>query len=79
MDIIKDKIKLKEMIQDIRKEIVIEQSYIIPDIKKDIVKNIISNGNIFIEKVEIQANRIKIDGKAIIFNMYLNSDEEIVC
>lgn len=76
MDIIKDKIKLKEMIQDIRKEIVIEQSYIIPDIKKDIVKNIISNGNIFIEKVEIQANRIKIDGKAIIFNMYLNSDEE---
>ena len=43
MDIIKDKIKLKEMIQDIRKEIVIEQSYIIPDIKK-IKKNSLFKG-----------------------------------
>lgn len=76
MDIIKDKVNLKEMIQNIKKEIIIEQSYIIPDIKPDVIKNIISNGNIFIEKIEIQSNRVKIDGKAIIFDMYLNSNEE---
>ena len=76
MDIIKDKIKLKEMVQDINKEIILEQNYIIPDVKKDVVKNIIANGNIFIENLELQSNRIKINGKAIIFNMYLNSDEE---
>ena len=75
MDIIKDKIRVREAALKIKKEITIEQSYIIPDIKPDIVKNIIANGNIFIEKSEIQSKRIKIDGKLLVFDMYLDNEE----
>lgn len=79
MDIIKDKIRVKGVIENIKKEITIEQSYIIPDIKPDIVKNIVANGNIFIEKLEVQSRRIKIDGKMLLFNMYLDNEENNNC
>lgn len=75
MEIIKDKIKTRECIENCRKLIKIEQSYIIPDIKPDIIKSIVSNGNVYVEKAELQTRRMKIDGKLLTFNMYLDSEE----
>ena len=75
MEIIKDKIKTRECIENCRKNIRVEQSYIIPDIKPDIIKNTVSNGVIYIDKEEIQSKRIKVDGKLLTFNMYIDSEE----
>lgn len=74
MDIIKDKIKIMELSNTVKKEFDINQNYIIPDIKSDIVKVVNTSGNVFIEKQEIQNDRIKIEGSILAFNLYIDGE-----
>ena len=74
MDIIKDKIKIMELSNTAKKEFDINQNYIIPDIKSDIVKVINTSGNIFIEKQEVQNDRIKIEGSILALNLYIDGE-----
>lgn len=75
MDIIREDLKLKEIKNSIEKSLKVEQNYIIPDIKSDIIKSILVNGNVFISKTEIQSNKIKVEGNLNIYNLYLDNDE----
>ena len=74
MDIIKDKIKIMELSNSTKKEFDINQSYIIPDIKSDIIKVTNTSGNVFIEKEEIQNDRIKIEGSILALSLYLDGE-----
>lgn len=74
MDIIKDKIKVMELSNSTKKEFDINQSYIIPDIKSDIIKVTNTSGNVFIEKEEIQNDRIKIEGSILALSLYLDGE-----
>lgn len=74
MDIIKDKIKVMELSNSTKKEFDINQSYIIPDIKSDIIKVTNTSGNVFIEKEEIQNDRIKIEGTILALSLYLDGE-----
>jgi len=76
MDIIKDNLRIKEPVKKIKKEILVEQSYIIPDSKADIIKNTFVNGNAFVSKIEVQSNKIKIDGSLNVYVLYLDSEEK---
>lgn len=74
MDIIKDKIKVMELSNSMKKEFDINQSYIIPDIKSDIIKVTNTSGNVFIEKEELQNDRIKIEGSILALSLYLDGE-----
>ncbi len=75
MELKKDKVKVREEIDRITKEISTTQSYVIPDTKKDIIKNIVSNANAFIENVDIHDRKIRLDGKIKVYSLYLDGDE----
>ena len=75
MDIVKENLIIKEQAFKISKSIIVDQNYLIPDVKQDFISNTLINGNVFISKTEIQSGKLKVEGTVNIYDLYLNSEE----
>lgn len=53
----------------------VEEDFVVPDIKPDILNTIRTNGNVCIYKKEIMEGKVKIDGAVQVYIMYLADDE----
>ena len=62
IEVLQDNICINRLVERKKKEITLESSIILPDVKPDIVKPIDLSGNVCIYKKEIINGRIKIDG-----------------
>lgn len=62
IEVLQDNICINRLVERKKKEITLESSIIVPDVKPDIVKPIDLSGNVCIYKKEIINGRIKIDG-----------------
>ena len=76
IEVLQDNLCVNRLIEGKKKEITLESSIIVPDIKPDIVKPIDLSGNVCIYKKEIQDGKIKIDGTINTYIMYLADDGE---
>lgn len=54
---------------------VVEGDVIVPDIKPDILSLINVDGNVFINKKEVQDGKVKLDGAVEVFALYVADDE----
>ena len=62
IEVLQDNLCVNRLIERKKKEITLESSIIVPDVKPDIVKPIDLSGNVCIYKKEIINGRVKIDG-----------------
>ena len=62
IEVLQDNLCVNRLIEGKKKEITLESSIIVPDIKPDIVKTIDLSGNVCIYKKEMINGKIKIDG-----------------
>ena len=79
IEVLQDNICINRLVERKKKEITLESSIIVPDVKPDIVKPIDLSGNVCIYKKEIINGRIKIDGTIDCNIIYLvdSGDESI--
>jgi len=56
--------------------IIIEEDFVVPDIKPDILNTVTNNGTVCIYKKEVMDGKIKLDGTINVYVMYLADDEE---
>ena len=79
IEVLQDNLCVNRLIEGKKKEITLESSIIVPDIKPDIVKPIDLSGNVCIYKKEIINGRVKIDGTIDSNIIYLvdSGDESI--
>lgn len=54
----------------------VEEDFVVPDIKPDILNTIRTNGTVCIYKKEVMDGKVKIDGCIHVYIMYLADDEE---
>lgn len=54
----------------------VEEDFVVPDIKPDILNTIRTNGTICIYKKEVMDGKVKLDGCVNVYIMYLADDEE---
>ena len=57
----------------------VEEDFVVPDIKPDILNTIRTNGTICIYKKEVMDGKIRLDGCINAYIMYLADDERIKC
>ncbi len=57
---------------------IVEEDFVVPDIKPDILSTIRTSGNVCIYKKEVMDGKVKIDGMVQVYIMYL-ADEENSC
>lgn len=55
---------------------IVEEDFVVPDIKPDILNTIRTNGTICIYKKEVMDGKVKLDGCINVYIMYLADDEE---
>ena len=72
----KNTITINKKIAMYEKEIEVSGDIIVPDIKPDIVNVIASNGNAYIYKEEISAEKVKVDGNLDSYIVYLADNGE---
>ncbi|MBR3132471.1 MAG: DUF3794 domain-containing protein [Clostridia bacterium] len=75
-EIVKENLTIKQNLETIGKDVVLEQDYILPDIKPDIISVLCSNGNVFVSKREIINNKVKLEGGVNLFITYLADSGE---
>ena len=79
IEVLQDNLCVNRLIEGKKKEITLESSIIVPDIKPDIVKPIDLSGNVCIYKKEMINGKIKIDGTIDSNIIYLaDSGEETI-
>lgn len=79
IEVLQDNLCVNRLIEGKKKEITLESSIIVPDIKPDIVKPIDLSGNVCIYKKELVNGRVKIDGTIDSNIIYLvDSGDELV-
>ena len=79
IEVVNDNLCVNRLVEKQRKEVILENSIIVPDVKPDIVKPVDCSGNICIYKKEVINGRIKIDGTIDCNIIYLvDSDDETV-
>lgn len=79
IEVVNDNLCVNRLVEKQRKEVILENSIIVPDVKPDIVKPVDCSGNICIYKKEVINGRIKIDGTIDCNIIYLvDSDNETV-
>ena len=76
IEVLQDNLCVNRLIEGKKKEITLESSIIVPDIKPDIIKPIDLSGNVCIYKKEIINGRIKIDGTIDSNIIYLGDSED---
>lgn len=76
LEVVKDKLTVKKNLSNIKKDITLEEDYILPDIKPDILSVICSSGNTFIAKREMIGNKVKLDGGINLNITYLSASGE---
>lgn len=54
----------------------VEEDFVVPDIKPDILNTIRTNGTVCIYKKEVMDGKVKIDGSINVYIMYLADDEQ---
>lgn len=54
----------------------VEEDFVVPDIKPDILNTIRSNGTVCIYKKEVMDGKVRLDGLVNVYIMYLADDEE---
>ena len=54
----------------------VEEDFVVPDIKPDILNTISTNGTICIYKKEVMDGKVRLDGCINAYIMYLADDEE---
>ena len=79
IEVLQDNLCINRLIERKKKEITLESSIIVPDIKPDIVKPIDLSGNICIYKKELINGKVKLDGTIDCNIIYLvDSADELV-
>ena len=79
IEVINDNLCVNRLVEKQKKEVTLESSIIVPDIKPDIVKPIDCSGNICIYKKEVVNGKIKVDGSIDSNIMYIvDSETEFV-
>ncbi len=79
LEVIQDNLCVNRLIERKKKEVTLESSIIVPDVKPDIVKAIDLSGNVCIYKKELINGRVKIDGTIDSNIIYLvDSGDEII-
>ena len=79
IDVLQDNLCVNRLIEGKKKEITLESSIIVPDIKPDIVKPIDLSGNVCIYKKELVNGKVKIDGTIDSNIIYLvDSRDELI-
>lgn len=79
IEVLQDNLCVNRLIEGKKKEITLESSIIVPDIKPDIVKPIDLSGNVCIYKKEIINGRVKVDGTIDSNIIYLvDSGDELI-
>lgn len=79
IEVVNDNLCVNRLLEKKRKEVVLENSIIVPDVKPDIVKPVDCSGNICIYKKEVTNGKIKIDGTIDCSIIYLvDNENEIV-
>lgn len=79
IDVLQDNLCVNRLIEGKKKEITLESSIIVPDIKPDIVKPIDLSGNVCIYKKELVNGKVKIDGTIDSNIIYLvDSGDELI-
>ena len=79
IEVLQDNLCVNRLIEGKKKEITLESSIIVPDIKPDIVKPIDLSGNVCIYKKELVNGKVKIDGTIDSNIIYLvDSGDELI-
>ncbi len=79
LEVIQDNLCVNRLIERKKKEVTLENSIIVPDVKPDIVKAIDLSGNVCIYKKELINGKVKIDGTIDSNIIYLvDSGDEII-
>ena len=76
IEVLQDNLCVNRLIEGKKKEITLESSIIVPDIKPDIVKPIDLSGNVCIYKKEVLDGKVRIDGNVNAYVIYLADNEE---
>ncbi len=76
LQIIKENLMIKQSLGQTRKNITMQQDYILPDIKPDVISVLCSNGNVYVTKREMINNKAKLDGGVNLFITYLANNGE---
>lgn len=76
LDIIKENLTMKQCLCVKRKNITLEQDYILPDVKPDIISVLCPNGNVYVTKREMINNKAKLEGGVNLYITYLADSGE---
>ena len=76
LEIIKDNLMVKQRIETVEKSVVLEQDYILPDVKSDMISVLCSSGNIYVSKREMIGNKVKLEGGVNLYITYLADSGE---
>lgn len=71
----KETLCINQMIGKKIDTMMVEEDFVVPDIKPDILSTIHTNGTVCIYKKEVLDGKIKIDGCINVYIMYLADDE----
>ncbi len=76
VEAIKDTLCINQIIGQKIDTAIIEEDFVVPDIKPDIINTISTNGTVCIYKKEVMDGKIKIDGCINAYVIYLADDEQ---
>ena len=72
----KEKLCMNQLIASKIDSLMVEEDFVVPDVKPDILNTISTNGTVCIEKKEILDGKIKIEGKIEMYIMYMADEEK---
>ena len=67
----KEKLCMNQLIASKIDSLMVEEDFVVPDVKPDILNTISTNGTVCIEKKEILDGKIKKEGKIEMYIMYM--------
>ena len=72
----KEKLCMNQLVTSKIDTFMVEEDFVVPDVKPDVLNAIHTNGTVCIEKKEILDGKVKIEGKIEIYIMYIADDEK---
>lgn len=72
----KDTLCINQIIGQKRDTLIVEEDFVVPDVKPDILNTISTNGTICVYKKEVMDGKLKIDGCINAYIIYLADDEQ---
>lgn len=76
VDMTKESLCINKIVGQKTQNIIVEQDWIVPDVKPDILNTISTTGNVCIYKKEVLEGKIRIDGEVGVYVIYLADNEQ---